>query len=859
MGYGEKTLSDKEKADLQNISESLTIAPRHRQFEEPEHEMRVPLDLSGMSREQIKAQKEAYQRAQTQTADSAIQRVLESAKKQDKQGEEMKELTTFSSKATWLLTRTIPTNSEIEGGIDDATKTFKIASLSDSQKTKRGQKFKKKAVRQAKMINIMNQCHWQREEALENLLKHGKNARYGTDVSAPVWDVMGKQTTLYRDKEKAAFLENVGEDLDEVSVQMRDISFYFEQKRGSKDQEAAEPPKPLTGVSRYDEKQKKWVDIAEEQKEEALHPVTRYHYKPLELIADPKTRTEGYKKVLEELEKLDLSIFDYKDNEEFMKDEGEKSFVKRYASLRAFSHAQDMIRAVGRAELGDAKYIMLSAKADIILDILKDYNSRAILLQSPYYVLLAEKDFDDLSADDLKERIDNTKDILAKNYMEQILERRGTKRFKKGSSANEILIDSVKTLSYRTERDKTGSAAMQEKLKKYNEDYTPDDSLVSADRSAHSGFKAGIRRLASLLFRKKSALPVIDGDEKELEKKYEEDKNEQGDGLSLEKWVNDRQLEVFDNYVKAASAADQSYFSLTDSKSYFKRELLTEAENMINAQKNGGEFRKDYTGALRKGHLKKYKKGGKFNETLVEEDVNNLVNNLIADDLLDEKDVDLSMLEEELVTYLNGYTLFAHYKEGCVLEPMLEEKRCETQINNIDELLKQKPENRMELEEELKQLKEEKKIFTCRKKISDAFVLKVKNKTEVIKKYWVAKKKMKAIMEAERMLDKEEAGVYLDSMRNKLEKLKNEQQEILDYNMLLFREPIHTTLKVPDPFTKAQSDILSSLAQTALRIDELKKEGKKGEEEAMKLLEEARSMMETYEDPEYEKRLGIKA
>jgi hypothetical protein len=76
--------------------------------------------------------------------------------------------------AIFILNHTVKDmwNIYINDDINEATKLFKIQSLSDSQKAKRGEKFKKKAEMQAKMINLIQKCRWERKEALKDLLDH---------------------------------------------------------------------------------------------------------------------------------------------------------------------------------------------------------------------------------------------------------------------------------------------------------------------------------------------------------------------------------------------------------------------------------------------------------------------------------------------------------------------------------------------------------------------------------------------------------------------------------------------------------------------------------------------------------------
>ncbi|MCR5790307.1 MAG: hypothetical protein K6G83_10520 [Lachnospiraceae bacterium] len=278
--------------------------------------------------------------------------------------------------STWLSKQAIPEQRELSQRIDDATTLFQLQSLSDSQKAKRGEKFKKKAERQAEMINLIQKCRWQRKDALQDLLVHGRNARIGTDVAklSGTTDETEGHETRFSDTVSAPFLEKVGDDIDDVSPMMRDISFYYEQKRNLSE----EKTKP---------------------------EITSYHYEPLELIANPETRQEGYMRIVDEFEKLDLTKFEYKNNDEFMNNTGNNTFVQRYAQLRAFSHVGKMLPVIGRAAYGDERYFRLYAKAALLEDILTDYKRRTMLIQSPYYVLLGGKNFDSLSKDDLTLRI----------------------------------------------------------------------------------------------------------------------------------------------------------------------------------------------------------------------------------------------------------------------------------------------------------------------------------------------------------------------------------------------------------------------------------------------------------------------
>ena len=124
----------------------------------------------------------------------------------------------------------------------------------------------------------------------------------------------------------------------------------------------------------------------------------------------------------------------------------------------------------------------------------------------------------------------------------------------------------------------------------------------------------------------------------------------------------------------------------------------------------------------------------KYTEAMVEEDVNNLVLNILDDNLIDRNDVDLNVLEDEFISFIQAYPVFSRYCEGSKLVPELEAKRCENMIEKLNELIEKEPERKEELEKDIEVLEGEMQDFLIRKKTSDAFVLKVKNKTEVLKR-----------------------------------------------------------------------------------------------------------------------------
>ena len=220
---------------------------------------------------------------------------------------------------------------------------------------------------------------------------------------------------------------------------LRDIAFYYENR------------------GRYEEKDKTGSDKS-------------FRYDVLEDLADEEQKTKGYLEVLKDFEKLDLSKFDYKDNNEFINNE-DKSFVKRYSELRAFSHVPEILEDIkdrwSQPGLMKKKQ-MYEAKAATVKEILADYEMRMIMLQSPYFTLLAGKDMASFSEKDIKERMKKTEDPLIRAYLGRVLDKREMKGFGRGKKADKIFEEKLKAIqSGKTEKKEP---SLEERLQ--------DDALV---------------------------------------------------------------------------------------------------------------------------------------------------------------------------------------------------------------------------------------------------------------------------------------------------------------------------------------------------------------------------------------------
>ena len=385
----------------------------------------------------------AHERAYVTNRDKTLKNTFTLIRKAEASDTRMIIMSRYTSKSveesSWLGTREIPKQipekNDMDTLMDRATEVFGISKLSKSQKTKRGKKFTEKAAQQAQMINTLNQCNWQKQDAFFHILTPGMN------------------TTSH----EKAFLEKIGdeEDLKQITPVMRDLAFMREQEA---------------------------LTIEDESERDSF---AKRGSLELEKMADKATRNEIYEKVLTELDKLDFGIFDYKSNKDFMNNEGPKNFSLRYARLKAFSHAEDMLEDLMEQSKNGTQISeqirnradSLHIKAVAIQQILADYENRAILIQSPYYPLLAGRDFDALPDDDLETRIHRTEDDNARIFMQAILDRRRNGGFAMGKSAMTLLKNAFR------EFEKVGglAAAREQILAEADENAQPVEIAIDRD------------------------------------------------------------------------------------------------------------------------------------------------------------------------------------------------------------------------------------------------------------------------------------------------------------------------------------------------------------------------------------------
>ena len=258
---------------------------------------------------------------------------------------------------------------------EDTAARFTLRTLSKSQRTKRGIRFDKKARLQAAILPMM-------------MRYYDKWASFGKAVpELPAVEGFGLDPA--RKRKLALFSTCSVSGYEEMNYLLQDIEMY-----------------------------------------------NRYH--PDAKISG-KDEAERAIAVLRHMEETDVRRFDYKTDEDFINGDEGMTFEERFSELRLFSHSKKLLEEYGHDGSLAKKEKELVLLAGLMKEILKDYEYRAILMQSPFYTLLAEKDFDSLPDSDLLTRIKQTEHEGARNYLKLMLQRRKEQRFTRGKSAAELL------------------------------------------------------------------------------------------------------------------------------------------------------------------------------------------------------------------------------------------------------------------------------------------------------------------------------------------------------------------------------------------------------------------------------------
>ena len=353
--------------------------------------------------------------------------------------ERMKLSDTESS--SWLNNQDLCDVDAIYKEMDNASMTFRSVELSDSQKTKRGRKFLNKAKRQAKIIKELN------------IHKEGIKSSLGM--------VMTRNIERRREKGELdeSYLTDISH-LDGMGEMVNDMAFFAVWHNQVKDKDSSAGEFMRCFMSPMPERDTDYVQRVDS-------------------VIDPATCKIEYVRILLELEKLDVDLFNYKSDEEFI-----SNYSCKLATLRMYSHGDILL-----SKVQDDPHIKkiagkLAEKTALIKDMVKDYENRALLIQSPYYALLAGKDIDSLSDKDLRKRLFTTKDVIAQEYILRILDRRNGIAFQKGKKASSLL-SAVRALPEKMKKARHDSdiSLMENReaiIKKYRADIKAENKNISA-------------------------------------------------------------------------------------------------------------------------------------------------------------------------------------------------------------------------------------------------------------------------------------------------------------------------------------------------------------------------------------------
>ncbi|MCR5098487.1 MAG: hypothetical protein K6B14_06020 [Lachnospiraceae bacterium] len=329
-------------------------------------------------------------------------------------------------KSSWL-NQALSTKEEQNAQIGAAYgEMYNNKTLSTSQKYKRRKKFAKKAQMQETIIRTIQQYEDDREDLFVD-----------TATGIADWD------REFLTKDKKALKETSGQ-MTEVVKDMLPMMIYLKQGVDEK----------LAG------KLKKSPYYRDFSNETIMDMVRMDKQKQIENLysdfstANTADSTATYEKYLRLIDEIDISMFDYQSDEEFV-----QKLWDNYPLLRAMDHGRMMLDRV----LADKRYKLenreaLIAKINVIDEIKKDYDSRLKMMQSPYYVSLASKDLANLSEEKLKEmRADEaakeapSQEKLA--YIDALIERKAPGRFKRGVSAEMLFREELAVVQKQEHED----------------------------------------------------------------------------------------------------------------------------------------------------------------------------------------------------------------------------------------------------------------------------------------------------------------------------------------------------------------------------------------------------------------------
>ncbi len=338
---------------------------------------------------------------------------------------------------------------------------YGIEALSQEEQSRLKEEWKVKTIEEYRQENVGRQ---KERNPLNAEGRQNLKSRYQATIQANIKNA-GWLTNIEHAKKA-----NIDRKMDETRelFKMSKLSWTQRSKRGEKfKNKATLQAKMLNQAQLYSWKSMDETAEIPAEEDTLLADIAVYRYgfeqqegdvsKEREKLIKGETKDTEITRLIQEVKDIDLGQFTYKTDEQFT-----ANFAKNYAYLRMLSHAieyRDDPKYMGM-DLEDSK---LEAKMELIKEILEDYQSRSALIQSPYYTLMAGKDLDKLSDNDIQQRIQNCKervkqyekkgklsaaettehdrDLSVISYLEAVLSRRQSKGFGKGKGGGEILAE----------------------------------------------------------------------------------------------------------------------------------------------------------------------------------------------------------------------------------------------------------------------------------------------------------------------------------------------------------------------------------------------------------------------------------
>ncbi|MCR5790306.1 MAG: hypothetical protein K6G83_10515 [Lachnospiraceae bacterium] len=397
------------------------------------------------------------------------------------------------------------------------------------------------------------------------------------------------------------------------------------------------------------------------------------------------------------------------------------------------------------------------------------------------------------------------------------------------------------------------------------------------------------RNMESFKFRRDHGLPLkneynetlrdeqdlLDSYIAETGEKYDPANVTELDKQKMETWYGKKLGVLKGEFETAEKNILQSFSKCPDILAESKHLLSQFYKVDISKQKNNNTYRLDITGSERRKHLEAYKNKSKIPDDLVDKDVENLINKLVADAIFKKGEVDLSILEPEMIPWFKAYPILKKFTELPTMDSSLAKKQNAADLQNYRDYLKTLPADSEEAEKirtKIQQLEADADELAIKKDLRESMSLRLKNPGNPLLRFYLEKRRLKAINDAKRIILKETDGKYRDAMITRLKILEGDSLLTCEEHKSEFYTPYNSSLKIKMPLTQKQQDMTQAFVASHDRIAELMKIGmqdadtikegdsikKEDRKEVAGLMANARNLIRNYEDQEYERALQLR-